>query len=130
MSVNGSRALVIIIASRRPMHSAEPAGAMALPPSNATRTCDRLVVAKLLGRRDNPTGWRHLLLTLTKERPQVLGLFAAAGGGPADRDLWSVGWATGPAPDEGAETAAPSNDNTLNNNNTRASLGRKVHPDE
>jgi len=70
VSVNGSRALVII-ASRRPMHSAELAGAMALPPSNGTRICDRLVVAKLLDRRDNPTDWRHLLLTLTKEGPQV-----------------------------------------------------------
>ncbi len=36
-------------------------------PSNATRTCDRLVVAGLLDRCDNPDDRRQVLLTLTAE---------------------------------------------------------------
>ncbi len=124
MGVTQFRALVII-ASRGPMHSAALAAAMGVHPSNATRTCDRLVEAKLMDRRDNPADRRHLLLTLTKKgyrfvdgvmerrrvlirqiidkmptdgRQQladVLNEFAAAGGEPAERDLWSVGWITG-----------------------------------
>jgi DNA-binding MarR family transcriptional regulator len=125
MGVTQFRALVII-ASRGPMHSAGLAAAMGVHPSNATRTCDRLVEAKLMDRRDNPSDRRHLLLTLTKKgyrlvdgvmerrrvlirqildkmpadgRQQladVLNEFAAAGGEPAEKDLWSVGWITGP----------------------------------
>lgn len=125
MGVTQFRALVII-ASRGPMHSAGLAAAMGVHPSNATRACDGLVAAKLLDRRDNPTDRRHLLLTLTKKgyrlvdgvmerrrvlirqildkmpvdgRQQlaaVLNEFAAAGGEPAEKDLWSVGWITGP----------------------------------
>jgi DNA-binding MarR family transcriptional regulator len=93
-------------------------------PSNATRTCDRLVAAGLLDRRDNPADRRHLLLTLTDagrelvdavmdrrraaigqilrampaaDRAQlatVLTRFAQAGGEPQDTDLWAVGWTT------------------------------------
>jgi len=125
MGVNQFRALVII-ASRGPMHSAGLAAAMGVHPSNATRTCDRLVAARLLDRRDNPADRRHLLLTLTKkgyrlvdsvmdrrralireildrmsapERQQLAGVlneFAAAGGEPADHHLWSMGLITGP----------------------------------
>ncbi|MGI8589949.1 MAG: MarR family winged helix-turn-helix transcriptional regulator [Nakamurella sp.] len=126
MSVGQFRALVII-ASRGPMHSAGLAEAMGVHPSNATRTCDRLVAAKLLDRRDNPADRRHLMLTLTKKGhrmvdsvmsrrraligqildkmptdnrhrlAEVLNRFADAGGEPAEQDLWSVGWTTGPA---------------------------------
>jgi DNA-binding MarR family transcriptional regulator len=126
IGVNQFRALVII-ASRGPMHSAALAEAMDLHPSNATRTCDRLVAAKLLDRRDNPADRRHLLLSLTRkgqrlvdgvmarrrtliaailaEMPtgdqrqlaQILHQFAEAGGEPAEKDLWSVGWTTAPA---------------------------------
>jgi DNA-binding MarR family transcriptional regulator len=126
IGVNQFRALVII-ASRGPMHSAALAEAMGLHPSNATRACDRLVAAKLLDRRDNPADRRHLLLSLTKkghrlvdgvmarrrtlidailaEMPtgdqrqlaQILHQFAEAGGEPAEKDLWSVGWTTAPA---------------------------------
>jgi DNA-binding MarR family transcriptional regulator len=120
------RALVII-ASRGPMHLAALADDMGVHPSNATRTCDRLVAAGLLDRRDNPADRRHLLLTLTaagrelvdsvmrrrraaigqilktmppEHRAQlatVLSRFAAAGGEPDDTDLWSVGWTTEPS---------------------------------
>jgi DNA-binding MarR family transcriptional regulator len=124
MGVTQFRALVII-ASRGPMHSAGLAAVMGVHPSNATRTCDRLVEARLMDRRDNPADRRHLLLTLTKkgyrlvdgvmERRRVLirqildkmptdgrqqladllNQFAAAGGEPAEKDLWSVGWISG-----------------------------------
>jgi DNA-binding MarR family transcriptional regulator len=123
IGVNQFRALVIV-ASRGPIHLAGLAEAMGLHPSNATRTCDRLVTQKLLDRRENPADRRHLLLTLTKrgqelvdgvmrhrrqaiehvlanmtvERQQhlaeVLAEFAEAGGEPAEQDLWSVGWIT------------------------------------
>jgi len=130
VTVNGFRALVII-GSRGPMHLSALAEAMGLHPSNATRTCDRLVAAKLLDRRDNPADRRHLLLTLTRKGSklldgvmerrraaigkildrmpadarqhlaEVLHQFAAAGGETAERDLWSVGWTTGPASAQG-----------------------------
>ncbi len=117
------RALVII-ASRGPMHLTALADDMGVHPSNATRTCDRLVAAGLLDRRDNPADRRHLLLTLTDagrelvdavmdrrraaigqilhqigpdDRAQlatVLNRFAVAAGEPQDSDLWSVGWTT------------------------------------
>ena len=117
------RALVII-ASRGPLHLAALADAMGVHPSNATRTCDRLVADGLADRRDNPADRRHLLLTLTDagrelvdgvmrrrrvaigqilrsmspgDRTQLavmLTRFAAAGGEPEDMDLWSVGWTT------------------------------------
>jgi len=117
------RALVII-ASRGPLHLAALADAMQIHPSNATRTCDRLVATGLADRRDNPADRRHLLLTLTVAGRElvdgvmhrrraaigqilrgmppgdrvhlaaVLTRFAAAGGEPADADLWSVGWTT------------------------------------
>ena len=125
MGVTQFRALVII-ASRGPMHSAGLAAAMGVHPSNATRTCDRLVAAGLLDRRDNPADRRHLLLTLTRKgyrlvegvmehrrvlirqildkmpvdgRQQlaaVLDQFAAVGGEPAEKDLWAMGWITLP----------------------------------
>ncbi len=117
------RALVII-ASRGPLHLAALADAMQVHPSNATRTCDRLVAAGLADRRDNPADRRHLLLTLTcagrelvdgvmhrrrvaigqilRGMPTgdrthlavVLTQFAAAGSEPQEADLWSVGWTT------------------------------------
>ncbi|SDO36743.1 DNA-binding transcriptional regulator, MarR family [Nakamurella panacisegetis] len=131
IGVNQFRALVII-ASRGPLHSAALAEAMGLHPSNATRTCDRLVAEKLLDRRDNPADRRHLQLILTKkgrrlvdgvmnrrrtlikgilaqmpdgDRRQladVLNEFAQAGGEPAEQDLWSVGWTTQTPDDNGA----------------------------
>ncbi|MEP6560629.1 MAG: MarR family transcriptional regulator [Nakamurella sp.] len=117
------RALVII-ASRGPLHLAALADAMQIHPSNATRTCDRLVGGGLADRRDNPADRRHLLLTLTdagrelvngvlhrrraaigeilREMPPddraqlatALTRFAAAGGEPRDADLWAVGLTT------------------------------------
>lgn len=123
LSVNQFRALVIL-ASRGPLHSAALAEAMGVHPSNATRTCDRLVALGLLDRRDNPADRRHLLLTLTKEGDTVvrsvthrrrqairkiltrmpalerrqlttaLAAFTAASGEPEEQDLWTLGWTT------------------------------------
>jgi len=117
------RALVIV-ASRGPIHLTALADAMRVHPSNATRTCDRLVADGLLDRRDNPNDRRHLALTLTaagrrildavmerrrtaiadilRRMPaadrhhlaEVLTQFAAAGGEPSDHQLWSLGWTT------------------------------------
>lgn len=119
------RALVII-ASRGPLHLAALADAMHIHPSNATRTCDRLVAGGLADRRDNPADRRHLLLSLTPAGRElvdavlhrrrvairqilrgmpaadrtslatVLTQFATAGGEPDPTDLWPVGWTTEP----------------------------------
>lgn len=117
------RALVIV-ASRGPIHLTALADAMRVHPSNATRTCDRLVADGLLDRRENPDDRRHLALTLTAPGRQILDAvmdrrraaitdilrrmpaddrhhlaevltqFATAGGEPSDHDLWSLGWTT------------------------------------
>ncbi len=119
---------LIIMASRGPMHSAALAEAMGLHPSNATRTCDRLVALGLLDRRDNPADRRHLLLTLTEDgrkmvrsvtnrrrraireilgrmpaddRQQLVAAFTAfarAAGETTESDLWALGWTTQTAP--------------------------------
>ena len=62
------RALVIV-ASRGPIHLSALADAMRVHPSNATRTCDRLVADGLLDRRENPHDRRHLALTLNRTGP-------------------------------------------------------------
>jgi DNA-binding MarR family transcriptional regulator len=125
LSVNQFRALVIL-ASRGPLHSAALAQEMGLHPSNATRTCDRLVALGLLDRLENPADRRHLLLTLTRDGKSVvrsvtnrrrrairdilarmpnqdrgrlttsLAVFTAASGEPEEQDLWTLGWATAP----------------------------------
>lgn len=127
VTITQLRALVII-ASRGPMHLSALAEAMRVHPSNATRTCDRLVELGLLSRRENPTDRRHLVLDLTdagagvvesvmhRRRQSIAAIlrrmspsdrdrladvltdFAAAGGEPADDHLWSVGWTTDIAP--------------------------------
>jgi DNA-binding MarR family transcriptional regulator len=57
--------LLVMVASRGPLNLAAVAEGMGVHPSNATRACDRLVVAGLLDRRDNPADRRNLLLELT-----------------------------------------------------------------
>jgi len=126
VTITQLRALVII-ASDGPMHLNALAAAMRVHPSNATRTCDRLVERGLLTRDANPTDRRHLVLDLTEagsrlvesvmtRRRLAIGVilgrmspegrekladaltdFAEAGGEPAAHHLWSVGWATATA---------------------------------
>lgn len=117
------RALVIV-ASRRAMSLGELAEAAGMNLSTASRMCDRLVGMGMLNRADDPANRRQLQLTLTEdghtvvaramqrrraalkpllarlprqrrgELVSVLAEFADAGGEPAERDLWSLGWAT------------------------------------
>jgi DNA-binding MarR family transcriptional regulator len=114
--------LLVMVASRGPLNLAAVADGMGVHPSNATRACDRLVVAGLLDRRDNPADRRNLLLALTpaghelvervmdqrraaiaeildrippSRRRTLAGAmrsFAAAAGEAPDRDVWSMGW--------------------------------------
>ena len=114
--------VLMILATRGPLHLTALAQDMGVHPSNATRACDRLVTAGLLDRRDNPADRRHLLLDLTpagyalidgvidrrraaieqilnrmpaghrRQLGQTLSRFAAAGGEPTSQDLWDLGW--------------------------------------
>ena len=114
--------LLVMVASRGPLNLAAVAEGMAVHPSNATRACDRLVVAGLLDRRDNPADRRNLLLELTpaghelvkrvmndrraaiaeildrmppSRRRTLAGSmrsFVAAAGEIPDRDSWAMGW--------------------------------------
>ena len=64
---------VLTIVSRQgPLNLNAVAQSLGVHPSNATRTCNRLVEAGLLDRRDNPEDRRNIVLTLT----------------PQGRDLW------------------------------------------
>jgi DNA-binding MarR family transcriptional regulator len=117
------RALVVV-ASRSSATLGELADAAGMNMSTASRLCDRLVGMGLLNRTDDPANRRQLRLTLTdagnnvvtqamdkrrdalrpilmrlpkRSRAQLVELlteFADAGGEPADRDLWSLGWPT------------------------------------
>jgi DNA-binding MarR family transcriptional regulator len=113
---------LMILATRGPLSLTLLAEDMDVHPSNATRTCDRLVAAGLLDRRDNPADRRHLLLELTpagfelidgvvtRRRAAIARIlermpathrralgrafahFAAAAGEPQPKDLWTLGW--------------------------------------
>jgi len=59
---------VLTIVSRQgPLNLNAVAQSLGVHPSNATRTCNRLVEAGLLDRRDNPEDRRNVVLTLTHE---------------------------------------------------------------
>jgi DNA-binding MarR family transcriptional regulator len=118
--------VLVMVASRGPLNLAAVARGLGVHPSNATRACDRLVLAGLLDRRDNPADRRNLLLDLTGagralvdqvmehrrtaitdvldrmpavERAAlvpVLRSFAVAAGEVDDRGVWSMGWLTQP----------------------------------
>lgn len=132
VSVTQFRALVVV-AGREAIHLAALAQAMGVHPSNATRTCDRLVALGLLDRRDNPDDRRHLSLTLTENGRQlvdrvlrrrrstiadvlkrmsaagrarlavVLTEFAQASGEPALDRLWTAGWGVSVPPPDRVE---------------------------
>lgn len=59
------RALVVL-ASRGPQHVGELASALAIHPSTATRTCDRLVAKKLVRRALDPENRRETVVSLMK----------------------------------------------------------------
>lgn len=116
--------VLVMVASRRGMNLGAVATALGVHPSNATRAVDRLVVAGLLLRSDDPTDRRNLQLELTDrgralvERVMddrrsavveilermpasrrralvpVLRSFAAAAGETPEPAVWSLGWPT------------------------------------
>jgi len=118
------RALVMV-ASRGSLNLGAVAQGLGVHPSNATRLVERLVVAGLLDRRDDPTDRRNLVLELTaggrelvdrvmdhrrvaiaaildrmppsrrRALVPVLRSFADAGGETPDDAVWALGWTTG-----------------------------------
>jgi DNA-binding MarR family transcriptional regulator len=116
--------VLVMVSSRGPLNLGAVAAGLGVHPSNATRTVDRLVVAGLLSRTDDPTDRRNLVLELTpdgrtlvekvmNERRAaiarilermpasrrralvpVLRSFAAAGGEVPADAVWSLGWTT------------------------------------
>ncbi|QNN55087.1 MarR family transcriptional regulator [Nocardioides mesophilus] len=58
---------VLILASVAPLNVSAVAEDLGVHPSNATRTCDRLVRAGLLDRNPDPADRRHVMLTATEE---------------------------------------------------------------
>jgi len=59
--------VLTIVNKDEPLNLNAVARALGVHPSNATRTCNRLVEAGLLDRRDNPADRRNVVLTLTPE---------------------------------------------------------------
>lgn len=59
--------VLVLIASRGTLNLNALAEAMDIHPSNASRSCDRLVAAGLLRRTESPLDRRNLVLELTEE---------------------------------------------------------------
>jgi DNA-binding MarR family transcriptional regulator len=57
--------VLVMVHTRGPVNLSAVATALEVNPSNASRTCDRLIKAGLLHRRDSETDRRNLTLTLT-----------------------------------------------------------------
>lgn len=117
--------VLVMVASRGPLNVAAVATGLGVHSSNATRICERLVLAGLLDRADDPSDRRNLVLELTgpgrtlveamnagrrtaiadvlarmpASRRQGLAprlrAFAEAAGELPDTDAWALGWTTG-----------------------------------
>ena len=59
--------VLILISLSGPQSLGAVAAELGVHPSNATRTCERLVQADLIARSDNPTDRRYVHLTLTDQ---------------------------------------------------------------
>ncbi|HEY8295765.1 MAG TPA: MarR family transcriptional regulator [Micrococcaceae bacterium] len=59
--------VLVMIASHGPQNVGAVAAELGVHPSNATRTCDRLVQADLILRREDPNDRRYVQLDLTKD---------------------------------------------------------------
>lgn len=57
--------VLVLVHTRGPVNLATVAAELAVNPSNASRTCDRLTKAGLLDRRDSEADRRHVTLSLT-----------------------------------------------------------------
>jgi DNA-binding MarR family transcriptional regulator len=127
--------VLVMVASRGSLNLGAVARGLGVHPSNATRTCDRLVTAGLLDRRDDAADRRNLRLQLTDQGQRlvdevmdrrrhaiaevldqmpalqraalvpVLTTFAEAAGEVPDEHLWSLGWTTPLPADDRAEVA-------------------------
>jgi DNA-binding MarR family transcriptional regulator len=116
--------VLVMVSSRGPLNLGAVATGLGVHPSNATRAVERLVVAGLLNRSDDPTDRRNIVLELTSEGQAlvdgvmndrraaigeilermpasrrralapVLRAFAAAGGEVPADAVWSLGWTT------------------------------------
>jgi DNA-binding MarR family transcriptional regulator len=64
--------VLVLIASRGSMNLNALAHAMGVHPSNASRSCDRLVAAGLLRRTESPLDRRSLALGLTEQGQQLI----------------------------------------------------------
>jgi DNA-binding MarR family transcriptional regulator len=64
--------VLVMVATQGSMNLTAVAEGLGVHPSNATRTCDRLVMAGLLDRRDSPGDRRQLELTLTREGERLI----------------------------------------------------------
>lgn len=115
--------ILVVIASKKSVSLGEVADATGINLSKASRTCDRLVGRRLVGRDDDPADRRSLRLTLTAagrrivrkvmqaRRDAIMPMLAAmpaqrrtelvdvlreftTGVKPESRDLWALGWET------------------------------------
>jgi DNA-binding MarR family transcriptional regulator len=59
--------VLVLVEDRGTMNLSAVADALGVNPSNASRTCDRLVAAGLLDRREDPADRRNLALTVTRQ---------------------------------------------------------------
>jgi DNA-binding MarR family transcriptional regulator len=114
--------ILVMVASRGALNLAAVAAGLGVHSSNATRAVERLVVAGLLDRQDDPADRRNLLLELTASGRELvdrvmdhrraavtrildgmagddrralgaaLSAFATAAGEVADDAVWSLGW--------------------------------------
>ncbi len=64
--------VLVMAADHSPLTLGNVAEGLGVHPSNATRTCDRLVGAGLLNRRDDPHDRRQLQLTLTRKGTRMV----------------------------------------------------------
>ena len=64
--------VLVVIASRGSVNLGEVAEGLGVHPSNATRTVDKLVVAGLVQRSDDPADRRYLALNLTSRGHDVV----------------------------------------------------------
>lgn len=65
--------VLVLIHSRGPQNLGGVAAELGVHPSNATRTCERLVVAGLIERRDDPADRRYVRLELTEKGNELVG---------------------------------------------------------
>lgn len=114
--------VLVMLYTRGPLNLAAVAAGLDVNPSNASRTCDRLMKAGLLDRRESPDDRRNVTLTLTDAGRQLvdrvtkhrrvaiervlrnmsaperdrlakaLSAFAAAAGEPPEDNLLALAW--------------------------------------